>query len=204
MRPALPKSAVVAAIVCAVASLTLSAPHSALAQTNPTITNAVPESAAATIHAKIQAINPDTREVTLSGRSGNAVTVVVGPDVRLNLLKVGDTVNARYYRSVAFLVSRPGMAAPQDEIAQVIAQPVQVPGGAAVRLTQVSGAVVGIDLAANSVDLVNPSGGGIYTFRVTDPARQASLSTLKIGDTITVVISRALAVSIEPAAKSWF
>ena len=34
--------------------------------------------------------------------------------------------------------------------------------------------------------------------------RQALLETLKVGDTITAVVSQALAVSITPAPKSWF
>ncbi len=183
-------------------------PDIAAAQNNPTVKNAIPASEQANLQAKITAINPDTRQVTLAGASGNRVTLVAGPNVRLNMLKVGDTVNANYYRSVAFMVNPPkggnGVPVSDDEMTQIIARPVQTPGGAAVRLTKVSGTVVGIDLAAHSLDLVNPSGGGIYTFDVTDPARVAMLGSLKVGDTITAVISQALAVSIEPAPKSWF
>jgi hypothetical protein len=102
--------------------------------------------------------------------------------------------------------SEPGNSAPQsnDQMTQVTAQPVQTPGGVGVRLTKVSGLVVGLDMAAHSIDIVNPSGGGVYTIDVTDPARIALLSQLKVGDTITATISQALAVSIEPAPKSWF
>jgi hypothetical protein len=146
--------------------------------------------------------------VTLAGASGNAVTLTAGPLVRLDLLKVGDRVNAKYYRSVGFVVNPPaggnGVPVSNDQIAQITAQPAQAPGGVGVRLTEVSGTVVGIDLATHSVDLVNPSGGAIYTVDVTDPARIALLGTLKLGDTITAVISQALAVSIEPAPTSWF
>ena len=46
--------------------------------------------------------------------------------------------------------------------------------------------------------------GGVYTLHVTDPARIPMLSSLKVGDTITAVVSQAVAVSIEPAPKSWF
>jgi hypothetical protein len=59
-------------------------------------------------------------------------------------------------------------------------------------------------MAAHSVDLVNPSGGGVYTVDVTDPERIKMLGSLKVGDTVTAVISQALAVSIEPASTSWF
>jgi hypothetical protein len=202
------QSATAAAIV-AIATMSLAAlPHSAAAQANPSLSNVVPESAAVAIHAKITAIDANTRDVTLQGRSGTSATVNAGPMVRLDMLKVGDTVNAKYYRSVAFMVSQsePGNSAPQsnDQMTQVTAQPVQTPGGVGVRLTKVSGLVVGLDMAAHSIDVVNPSGGGVYTIDVTDPARIALLSQLKVGDTITATISQALAVSIEPAPKSWF
>ena len=49
--------------------------------------------------------------------------------MRFDLLHVGDIVNAQYYRSVAFMISRPGMAVPEDQVAQVIAQPATAPGG---------------------------------------------------------------------------
>ena len=84
------------------------------------------------------------------------------------------------------------------------AQPAQAPGGGGVRLTRVSGTVVGIDIAAHSVDLVNPAGGDIYTVDVTEPPRIAMLGTLNPGDTITAVISQAMPVSIDPAPKRWF
>jgi Cu/Ag efflux protein CusF len=208
MRAILPLAGLAATSLVAPLILPPAVP-SAAAQGNPTISNVVPESAAVTIHAKITALNPKTRAVTLRGRDGSQVTVTAGPAVRLQMLKVGDTVNAKYYRSVGFVVVPPsggsGTPAPaDDELAQVIARPAQAPGGVAIRVTKVTGTVVGIDLASNSVEVVNPSGGGIYTVEVTDPARVAMLPNLKVGDTITAVISETLAVSIEPAKKSWF
>jgi hypothetical protein len=198
--------AVAAAVLLACALPVL--PNNAAAQGNPTLSNLIPESAAVTVHAKITAIDPNTRAVTLVGASGNAVTVTAGSLVRLDMLKVGDRVNVKYYRSVGFVVNPPaggnGVPVSNDQMQQITAQPAQTPGGIGVRLTQVSGTVVGIDLEAHSVDVVNPSGGGIYTIDVTDPARIAMLAPLKLGDTITAVISQAFAVSIEPASRNWF
>ena len=57
------------------------------------------------------------------------------------------------------------------------------PGGIGVATQKINGLVVGINLAEHSLDIVNPSGGGVYTVDVTDPARQAMLSSLKVGDT---------------------
>jgi hypothetical protein len=196
------------AIAAAVQVLPLALPQAAIAQANPVLSNIIPESEAVTLQAKITAIDPTNRWVTLAGASGHQVTIVAGPNVRLEMLKVGDRVNAKYYRSVGFVVSGPtggnGVPVSEDSIAQIIARPAQAPGGVGVKLTKISGTVVGIDMAAHSVDLVNPSGGGVYTVDVTDPERIKMLGSLKVGDTVTAVISQALAVSIEPASTSWF
>ena len=191
-------------ILCGTLLVPGTVPHPASAQDRPVLTNVIPESAAVTLHAKITAIDAAKRKVTLAGRSGTPVTVMAGPAVRLEMLKMGDTVDAQFYRSVAFMVSQPGAPVPEDEIQQTVARSVEAPGGIGVQVTRLSGLVVGIDLGANSIDLVNPNGGEVYTVNVTDPARQAKLPSLKVGDTITAVVSEALAVSIEPARKSWF
>jgi hypothetical protein len=207
-RTSLSAATAAALIACATPALSIALSHGAAAQANPVLTNVVPASESATLQAKITAIDPSTRAVTLVGASGEAVTVTAGPAVRLELLKVGDRVNVQYYRSVAFLVKPPsggsGTPVSDDQITQILAQPAHAPGGIGVRLTKISGTVVGIDLAAHRFDVVNPSGGGIYTIDVTDPSRVALLGSLKVGDTITAVISQAIAVSIQPAPKGWF
>lgn len=164
----------------------------------------LPLPAAVTIQAKISAINPQTRAVTLTGANGNSVTITAGPLVNLAGLNVGDTVNAKYYRSTATLLSLPGAPVPDSEVALAAARNLQTPGGDVVALARVSATVVGIDLATNSIDVVNPSGGAVLTVIVTDPARIAMLPQLQLGDTITAVVSQSLAVSITPAPKSWF
>ena len=194
-------------VIVAACALGMALIQPAAAQSNPPLPS-IPESEAVTLHAKISALNPTTRAVTLVGANGSSLTVTAGPLVRLELLKVGDSVNAKFYRSVAFVVSPPqagnGTPTATDSMTQLTAQPATVPGGVGVRLTKISGTVVGINLAAQTVDVVNPSGGGVYTMHVTDPARLAELASLEIGETITAVVSDALAVSIDPAPKSWF
>ena len=131
-------------------------------------------------------------------------SIIAGPAVRLDQLKVGDTVNAQYYRSVAFAVAGPGGTAPADGAAEAVARPVQGPGGIVFTTARISATVVGIDLPENSIDVIDPSGGAVRTIVVTDPNRIALLPTLNVGDTITATVSQALAVSITPAPKSWF
>lgn len=170
--------------------------------------NVIPQSEEVTLQAKITAIDQSTRAVTLKGPKGDKVTVTAGSGIRLDMLKVGQTVNAQYFRSVAFVINPPqgGMGVPvsNDQFTQVTAQPATAPGGVAVQVVKVSGTVVGVDLSNNSISLVNPSGGQVLTIDVTDPARIAMLPTLKVGDTISAVVSQVLAVSITPAPKRWW
>ena len=212
-RPnALAKTGAVLAIAGAACLVSLIASQYAQAQNamapGPTMKTVIPQAEAVTLQAKITAINPSTRAVTLKGASGNSVTVTAGPLIRLDLLQVGQTVNAKYYRSVAFVVNPPqggnGVPVSSAQFSQVTMQPVQAPGGAALRMVKISGTVVGVDLSSNSISLVNPSGGQVYTIDVTDPSRIAMLPSLHVGDTISAVVSEVLAVSITPAPKGWF
>jgi hypothetical protein len=140
--------AVEIAIIGAVWLLPVALPSGAAAQSNPVLKNLIPESEAVTIHAKITAINPTDRWVTLAGVSGHQVTVVAGPNVRLDMLKVGDRVNVKYYRCVGFVANPPatgsGVPVSDDQMAQIIAQSAQAPGGIGVRLTRIQGTVVGL------------------------------------------------------------
>ena len=206
------KSAAALMIAGTACLIPLAATQTAHAQnsmsSNAPMQNVVPQSEEVTMQAKITAIDPSTRAVTLKGPKGDKVTVTAGPGVRLDMLKVGQTVNAQYFRSVAFLVIPPqgGMGVPvsNDQFTQVTARPATAPGGVAVQVVKVSGTVVGVDLSNNSISLVNPSGGQVINIDVTDPARIAMLPTLKVGDTISAVVSQVLAVSITPAPKHWW
>src|ERR1700679_2712266 len=106
-RQSLARSAT--AIILAGAALTLPASfaHTAAAQSNPVLQNVIPKSEAAVFQAKIEKIDVKTRQIWLVSSSGTALTVVAGPEVRLNLLAPGQIVTATYYRSVAFYVSGP-------------------------------------------------------------------------------------------------
>lgn len=192
-----------AAIVTGVVMLAGAPSNIAVAQGNLTAKNVIPESAGVSLIATIKSIDPATREVALEGQSGATVRLTAGPAVRLDLLKVGDVVNAKYYRSVGFLVSPPQengqTPVPDASMTEVLARPAQAPGGIGLRLTKISGIVVGLDLAAHTIDLTSAGGGPVYTVEVTDPARIAALSQMQIGDIITAVVSEALAVQIKPA-----
>jgi hypothetical protein len=62
----------------------------------------------------------------------------------------------------------------------------------------VSGLVVGVDPTLHTVSLVDPTGGGIRSVNVVTPAGQQSMKLIKIGDTITAIVTDAVLVGVEP------
>ena len=69
-----------------------------LAQPATPLSNVVPEAAHVVLRAKIRGINLKSRQISLQSPAGERVTMKVGPGVRLEMLKVGETVLAEYYR----------------------------------------------------------------------------------------------------------
>jgi hypothetical protein len=167
-----------------------------VAAQNPTVPQVIPEAATETLHGRIIGLNRQTRQVILITPGFRYVSVVALPEIPLDQLNLFDNVNMTFTRSVAFFVS-PQAHAPADAVAAAVARPVQGPGGRVVRVERISAMVVGIHPESGTVDVVNPSGGGVLTVHVHDPARVAALRTLKPGDVVTAVVSESLASSIQ-------
>jgi hypothetical protein len=156
------------------------------------------------ITATIETLDLAKREVTLKGPLGNSVTFVVDKRVkRLNEMKVGDHVTADYYVSVAAELREPtaeekeGPLVVLDEKARA---PVGTdPAGGGLHQIKAVTTVEGLDLPTQTVTLKGPR-GNYATIRAQDPDK---LKKLRIGDTIVVTYTEALAVSLEkvPAAK---
>jgi hypothetical protein len=155
------------------------------------------------IHAKVTAIDQAARTVTLVGPQGRSVTLKVDDEVRnLPQVKPRDTVNVRYHASVTYVLSPRGSKMPDNSLtaAGARAAPGQMPGGAIGAKMVMTWTVVGVDPAAHTLQFIEPSGGQIRTENVVTPEGQQSMKMVNVGDTITGVISEALAVAVEPAS----
>jgi len=153
-----------------------------------------------TARAKVQAIDLATREVTLVGPEG-VFTVHAGDAVRnLDKVKVGDTVVATYYASIVLVLSAPETQVPDNQVNAAVARAAkgQTPAAALRTKTVVTGTVVAVDLANHTISLVDPSGGMVHVFNVTDPQRQAALKRVKVGDSLTAIGTEAFAIALEP------
>jgi hypothetical protein len=153
-----------------------------------------------TVTATVEAIDVAKREITLKGPLGNVVTITVGDKVqRLNEVKKGDQVTVDYYIGIA------GELRPPTE--EEKAQPYVVlddearspkgsaPAGVVARTVRVVAIVEGLDLTSQTVTLKGPM-GRYLTVRVDDPSK---LLKARLGDTVVVVATEAIAVSVEKA-----
>jgi len=160
------------------------------------------QASAITVRATVKSIDLKTRHVTLVGPEGNAFTVKIGPAAHnLDQVHAGDQVTATYYRSIAFVLSSPNAALPPDAVAAAAGRAPKgdMPAGAALNRVTISGLVVGVDVAEHTLQLIDPSGGEVHTITVTDPQRQKQLAQVKVGDKLTVYVTEALLVSVDPA-----
>jgi hypothetical protein len=154
------------------------------------------------IKASIQAIDYDKREVTLKGPLGNEVTFTVDKRVkRLNELKVGDSVEADYYVSIAGEVRKP---TPEEEKEPIVlidaagkAPPESSPAAGGLRRFKVVTTIEGLDRPTQTVTVKGPL-GHYLTMRVADPKR---LTQVRIGEHVIVTYTEALAISLEKTAK---
>ena len=154
-----------------------------------------------TVRAKVRAIDIKTRTVTLVGPEGGVFTVHAGDQVQnLAQVKKGDTVVVHYTRSAVVVLSQPGQPIPPNTltVAGGTAAPGQLPAAEASGRLVLTGTVVGVDLEAHTLQLVNPKGGRVITLDVTDPQRQQQLSRVNVGDSLTVIYTAAVAVAVEP------
>ena len=153
-----------------------------------------------TVAARVEAIDMATREVTLKGPLGNVVKFTVDKRVaRLNEVKVGDEVVADYYVSYVAELRAPTAeekARPLTVLTETAKAPADAqPAAGALRIIKAVVTVEGLDRPTRSLTVSGQS--GMVTVQVADVA---ALSKLRLGDTLVVTYTEAIAVGIEKRA----
>ena len=162
--------------------------------------SAVSESEAVSITATVEKIDLKQRLVTLKGPEGNEVTIHVDKRVKnLPQVKKGDEVVIDYLESIAVDLHKSGEP-PEVAAAGAVetAKPGAMPGGVAVKRLRVTATISAIDPAKSSVTLTGPRGNSIPV-KVKDPAR---LEGLKVGDSVDVTYTEALAIAVKKPTKT--
>jgi len=144
--------------------------------------------------ATVEAVNAQTRVVTLKSKDGQLKMVKCGPEVR-NFAQIakGDTVNIDYTEYVSIAVAGPGAAPSRTESVDVIKAPLgEKPAGIMTTATDVVGKVKAIDYTARTVTLEGPN----KTVTVKVDASAVNFDKVKAGDTVYLSYVEEMAVSV--------
>lgn len=166
----------------------------ALAETPPTITRAEKLSGSVLV----KDVDLASRKVTLTSSSGEDVTFDVPEEYHnLDRLKAGDRITGTYVRETEIKVSKRNARTPEDAATLVAARAEkgEQPAALVANKIVVTGALVGIDMATHTLQLVSPQGGEVVTVPVTRPDGQEAMSKLKVGDRITATITEGLVLA---------
>lgn len=151
-----------------------------------------------TVTATVQAVELQTRTLTLKKSDGTFVTLVVPTSyTRFPETKVGDTVTARYYDNVVFRKLNPGEK-PVDSGTGAITKGEgnRVSGTAAVQRT-ITTTITAIDEKVPSITFSGPN-GWVYSSHVQD---RNALKAVKVGDQVNVTWTEAVSINVAPPKK---
>lgn len=171
----------------------------ALAQSQPIVGISTTTTYAA--EARITAVDPAARTVTLAFANGTTAVRKVGPAVaNFAKAKVGDMVTLAVEEKDTFVLSGPNAKAPRASSTSVAAAATTGTQAAAVAGSQSVGNwwVTGVNPSANTITVVKPGGGEVRTFNVTNPVGREQLPRVKPGDYLTAISSDIAVVAITP------
>lgn len=147
-----------------------------------------------TMKATIEAIDSTNRLVTLKGSKGDSMTLPVDEEVvRFDQMKVGDTVTATYYESVAYEIEAPGKPTTTGEAVAVAPIAGSKPAAAGVSMTVTTVTIEAIDPVTPAVT-VKTEGGDVMSFRV---RHKKNLKNVKVGDKVVITHTKALMIAVE-------
>lgn len=152
-----------------------------------------------TISAMVEAINHETREVTLRGPEGNSVSFVASEEARnLDQVSVGDVVNAKYVESISVDVFANDGTEPGSGGLTVAgrSEKGEMPGVAVMDATVVTATVEEINIEANTFKLKGPD-GEIEEYTARNPE---NLKKAAVGDLVVITYTESIALSVEKTA----
>jgi hypothetical protein len=148
-----------------------------------------------TLTAVVEAIDHETRVVTVRGPQGNTVTFTASKDVR-NLAQVdpGDLIDAEYVESLDVEVLPGDGSDPGHGVMGAVSRTEEgaKPGVAAAEVNVITARIVAIDLEANTATLEGPDGA----LEEIEPMNPSNLERVSIGDIVVFTVTQSLALSV--------
>ena len=149
-----------------------------------------------TISAVVEAIDHETRVVTVRKPDGEALTFTASEEARnLDQVKVGDVLTAEYTESVSIeVMANDGMEADMAEAsAMARTKKGEMPGFAAMDATVITATVEEINLEMNTFKLKGPD-GSVNEYVARNPE---NLKRAAVGDLVVITVTESVAITVE-------
>ena len=146
-----------------------------------------------TVTAKVEAIELQSRTLSLKKADGTFTTLVV-PETyeRFPGIKVGDTVTARYYDNIVFRKLNPGEKPADSTTTGLSAAPGSRPAATLAAQRTITTKITAIDMKVPSITFTGPN-GWVYSSKVQD---LALLKTVKVGDQVNITWTEAVSITV--------
>lgn len=153
------------------------------------------------VTATVEAIDRESRMVSLRTADGRTAAVYAGPNVQnFDQIDPGDQVVASYYEAIGAEVTTPELATKgvQEDSEMIRAAKGSRPAGAIAETLATTVEIESVDASLNTVTF-RRADGMTRMLAVDDPDAQAFIRELKRGDLVHVTYMEAVAVSVRPA-----
>ena len=165
----------------------------ALAQATKTITGETQ-----TVTATVEAIDQASRELTLKKADGTYEVLGVPESVaRFDSIKVGDSINVRYYENIVIRLKPASEPDVDSASGGVVPSAGARPSGTMSGQRTITAKITAIDPKVPSISFTGPNGWA-YSTRVED---KVALSKVKVGDRVDITWTAAAVVSFQSATK---
>jgi len=142
----------------------------------------------------IESVDVEGRTVVFTLPDGQLVAVPVASSVNLAGLQDGSTANVTYDQIVTILNLRQKGPGSKQERRESMSKP----NTTDIETGRFTVTVVGVDLANNTVSVIDGLGGVVHTYRADTPAKQEMLKKTKVGDVVIGLRTPLTVTAISP------
>jgi hypothetical protein len=146
---------------------------------------------------RIETVDPDDRTVAFTLPDGQVLVLPVSQNAgSLSAIRDGSMANVTYTQVVTMLNLRqkgPGSKEARRDQMNVKPNKTDIEAG---RFTLT---VTGVDLANNTVSVIEGDGGPVRTYKATSVAKQDMLKKIKVGDVVIGLTTPLMVTAISPA-----
>jgi hypothetical protein len=143
----------------------------------------------------IESVDPEGRTVVFTLPDGQLVAVSVASSVNLAALQDGSMANVTYDQIVTILNLRQKGPGSKEERRESM----KTPSTTDIDSGRFTVTIVGVDLANNTVSVIEGQGGAVRTYKANTAAKQEMLKKAKVGDVVIGLRTPLTVTAISPA-----